>query len=295
LIKGMQLLIKGMQRKFMEKSVVFVIARQRSGTNLLRRSLSASPIFFDLNEIFFRHPPQVQGANRYWDYLKASVAADTDLVVPTEKNQTTLLDGYLKDRIRHVHSGKPGAILLADVKYNTTCNNDPIWHSPLEKPYLLEYIRKRKIRVIHLTRDNIFQACLSTRIAVHRQSWVELGETPADSNQHVDKLHIPRSELVADIDFRSREIEYFRNAFKVLDISTLELSYESLLEKNTGQDRLARSVINRLEQFLDIELGDFNPGIPTRKLVTRRYAEIIGNYPELMTAVREMGRGDWLE
>lgn len=278
----------------MEKHLVFVIARQRSGTNLLRRSLSESPLFYDLNEIFYRHPPQVQGADRYWDYLKDRVAGEPDLIVPTRKHQALLLDGYLTGRVEAVHAEMPGAILLADVKYNTTCNNDPVWHSPLERPYLLEYLRKRKLRVIHLTRNNVFQALLSTRIALHRQSWVALGDTPGEEDGNAEPLHIPVKALLAEIDFRCREIDYFRKAFAALGIGCLELSYEALLEKQDGQDRLAQTVIDSLQSFLDVDLAGFNPGIPTRKLVTRDYSELVTNFAELQEAIREMGREEWL-
>lgn len=269
----------------MIENCIFIIAKQRSGTTLLRRGLSTTNYFYDLNEIF--HP---DAKDLYWSFLKQEVAQNQNLVLPTKHNQDYLLTKFLTQNQQKVKTEKPFAKLLVDVKYNSFCNNNLVWHSPMQKPYLFQYIKNQKLQVIHLVRNNIFQAYLSEQYALSTNTWHLMSQPSEDRiNQKID---ININELKYQIEFRQSEINYFRSSLKQLNINHVELAYEDIIDsqKNEFSDR----VIKMLKSFFDIDSSNFNPLVATKKVMTNKAIDIISNYQKVQNYLSTINKAEWL-
>ena len=122
---------------------VFIFAQQRSGTNLLRKSLSATPLFRDLDEVFDPKQPQ------YWHFRKGKIRQQPKLATPTREHQVGMFEAFLQCRLS---SRQP--YTLIDIKYNSVHSLDDLWLSPMETPVLIDWLVQKQYPVIHLVREN---------------------------------------------------------------------------------------------------------------------------------------------
>jgi len=72
---------------------VFIIAQQRSGTNLLRRSLATTGLFGDTDEVF---DPRRKG---FWPFYQQQVASRPELSRPTASHQIELFESFLESTL----------------------------------------------------------------------------------------------------------------------------------------------------------------------------------------------------
>lgn len=271
-----------------EKNVVVLLAKQRSGTNMFRKSLSETSAFYNMKEIF-HEPKRDADVDNFWDYQMSRIAKNPRLIVPTKENRDHLLDSFLAERLDTIHAKKPKAKVLVDVKYNSTLHSALLWESPVEIPYFLRYIKARNLKVFHLIRTNVFAAYMSSFIAKQTNVWHNF-----DGTKSVDdiQVEVPISDLVQQIKFREREINYFRNKLKSLEVETLELVYEELNDPETNN--LSMITMERIREFLDDE--SIPPTIPisTSKVVTRNFQESITNYGAVKKVLGKLERAHWL-
>ena len=193
---------------------IFVIAQQRSGTNLLRKSLASTPDFRDLDEVF--HPEHKQ----YWHYRKAFLRHQPAMSVPTPNHQITIFESFLKTRLTN-----PQAFTLIDVKYNSTHCLNPIWHSPVDVPLFIQWLIDKQYPVIHLTRSNHLENYVSMAMGTESAKWI-VGrdeDLPGRSLQ----LELDPKVTLKQVQRRERELRRFRHYLQ--NANCVEFEYENLL------------------------------------------------------------------
>lgn len=248
---------------------VFIIAQQRSGTNLLRRSLATTGCFWDSDEIF---DPKTES---YWPFHAEQVAQEVARSLPTSENQIQLFERFLET---HLDNDKP--FTLIDVKYNSTHMLDGMWHSPVSNPELVQWLIRKRFPVVHLVRKNCLENYVSLLAGHYTGQWV-VGKS-ATGTQSV-RLRLDPDETIFQIQRRERELTRFRRC--LASTNHMELAYESLIDGNGG---FSEVVAAQIYHFIGLE-GAASIQVPTRK-TGRPIHETIENYEsEILPALIRHG------
>lgn len=269
----------------MKDLLVFVVAKQRSGTNLLRKSLASTGAFYDVDEIFHNPGNSQSGSHLYWNHFFREVEKNSSVALPTATNQDYLLDSFFKNEAEKIGGGAKQTILV-DVKYNSTMNNNLLWHSPLDVPYLLKYIKKRGFRVVHLVRRNVFDSYLSAKVAAKNKIW-HVSQSDEGRLGAPVKVYIPIAELVREMRIRKQEIHYFRQRLTGLEIEHLELYYDELIEE-TDPATLSGLALDKISRFLGKKYDRSLAIVPLKKIVQHGPDAIIENFAEVRAALEEL-------
>lgn len=253
---------------------VFVVAMQRSGTNLFRKSLSTSGYFHDLNEIFDPYH------KLYWPYRAEAIRQNSKLAIPTSRNQLEIFESFLDHCLT---SEKPFS--LVDVKYNSTQNLNKVWHHPGSRPLLIDWLIEQKCPVIHLVRENVLENYVSNVMAFQSRVWL------------VEKAgHVSDQLIRLDVETTLRTIETIKTQIEVFrtwlqPTNHIELRYESLIDQ---QGEIAAEPIRRTCDLVGID-EELNISIPTKK-TGRLLREMVENFEsEIAPALIENGYGEWLK
>ena len=251
---------------------VFVIAMQRSGTNLLRKSLAQTPLFTDLNEVF---DPFHSG---FWAYRKKVIESDPEYVMPSESNQTMLWTDYLRYHLANVNT----PFALIDVKYNSTHNLNAVWQEPGDPPLLVRWLQRQPLPIIHIVRENLLDGYVSNLLACHLKIWVSDDDRVS---QGITFTLDPRN-TVAELSRRRREIDLFRDW--LLDTRHIELTYESLTASDANS--VPRDTIGQIGRLLETDHQNLPHCIPiaTRKMGGSA-AQLVTNFTEILEALCQNG------
>ncbi|MCH2181785.1 MAG: sulfotransferase [Mariniblastus sp.] len=256
-----------------DPSPVFVIAMQRSGTNLLRKALANDGSLFDLNEIFDPFHQQ------YWSYREQMIRDNPDLSVPSSSNQLEVFESFLNHHLHH-----SPARLIVDVKYNSTHHLNRVWHAPGSRPLLLDWLVEQQCPVIHLVRDNILENYVSNVVAFESRSWVAGAEDSGDTFS--TKLNV--RETLRKLQIFERQISVFRKW--LAPTNCLELTYERLLGSG-GQ--LAEDASRQIREHLGIT-GHRPFQVKTQKS-KRALVDVIENFEtDIRPALIQHGYERWL-
>lgn len=258
---------------------VIVVAKQRSGTNLLRRTLGTSTLFEDMNEVFHHREPA-----HFWNFRSALVQEDPSLLLPTEENQAKVLSLFFESLKETLVSKK---FFLIDIKYNSVHHLNPIWHNPIDIPHIFSILAEQEVPVIHLVRTNILETYVSSLVANNLKVWVTQRENLVKDL----RLKVNTKQLLAQLRRRQREIETFRTWFSELNsLHTIELNYESLLNEKSS---FSQSVLDEIREFLAVN-ESLEVSTPTKKIASS-LPEMIENYDEIVSTLAQTEFSPFLE
>lgn len=243
---------------------VVVVAKQRSGTNLLRRTLASSQYFEDLNEVFHMNNDQ---PNLFWQFRQELIKENYELAFPSQENQTQIFSLFI-DKI----SNASVDFSLIDIKYNSSHHLNHLWQDPLETPYLLELLAKNNIPIIHLVRKNIFETYVSLMTASKLNVWVSWDK----SFTHYLTFKIDINHMLAFLKNLKKEINLYRQwLYSFKGIIVTELNYENLLNTQGG---FSEKIEQEICDFLQIS-EKLNLTIPTKK-IAKSLQETVENYED---------------
>ena len=252
------------------QKVLIVVARQRSGTNLLRSLLVDSKQFIDYKEVFGQKV--TNSPNSYFNFRRKLYQENIDYSLPTVENVETIFRKYLE-----YLQGKSKNRFILDIKYNSFCHFTPFWHSPLEPPMLVKLIKKYQIPVIHLIRDNVLETECSTEL--YRKNWVATlreGEKLKHSTVSIDP-----NTIINKLNERNQEIDLFKNYFDnykyVCTINYAEIGKGSL----TTQTR--KKIFEKFNIAIEEDVTS-----PLKKM-GRSLSETIENYEEISKLLLKNG------
>ena len=201
----------------MEKFVL--MANRRTGTSLMIDCLNSHPRIHCTKRAFgvekrFANPDENHQSGGYFLYRT----------------------GSLKRRLRHVFA--PGGLIAEFLDREIFVQAQPgtdvigfrlLYEKVRRHPQLLDLMRSRNMKVIHLVRENILKTYISTITApLHKMYHPREGAEIRTVSIEVD---IPR--MLRELDRRERLVEEMRRAVDGLPV--LEISYESFVRDRDAE------------------------------------------------------------
>ncbi len=171
---------------------------------------------------------------------------------------------------------RPSVLAYLDGVYGGAAPGEAIgfklMHSQVrEHPATLAYLRRRRVRTVHLRRRNLLDRLLS--MEAMRQS----GVSKSNDDVPPTRLTVDPTDLVARLRRLARPVTAARTAVRLLGIPALEVDYEDLVAEP--------------ERFADV-VGFLLPGdtggalsSSLRKLVRLDHRQLIENYDEVAAAL----------
>lgn len=217
------------------KKIVFMIARQRSGTNALNSILDQHEDICCTWEIFHPNGKQKKELN-FYSFL--NLYSDSYTKIAT--NLCTIFDEYIKNICATLKQN----VIIFDVKYNSLNNINSVWYSHFhEIPTLINYIINHNYCILHLTRKNY----LNQYISHIRANLTE---------EYVHKNH----NLNDDIQFRINlnDLQYFIKASMAEDLfyKNLLANYKNYCQLDYYElfhdDCLSKYCLDILHNFLQV-------------------------------------------
>ena len=270
-----------------------VIACQRNGTHLLRHILNSNPAIAVLGETFSHA--------KYFMCWHNFVGNLPDGCYPplTRPDTMMLVDHYIHAIKRDVHVNsdcyggpKPQLKLIGlDVKYEHIRCVEPLYSDLRSRPFLFDYFRDRRVRILHLIRRNVVQTAISIIIANMRKVWHNY-----DGGLIPGRYQISPVQLFHYINWINSEREEFLRLSH--DLSMQTCYYEDLVEDigRVDGDGFFRedSALGSVATFLDVP-NRFRFVPCMSKVINRPYCEILENYDELRRAIQDSAYSEFAE
>jgi hypothetical protein len=187
---------------------------------------------------------------------------------------TALLDEYFSFALAQSN----GKSVTIDIKYAHVHNFEIGWWPIFRKPFFFEYIKSRKIRLIHLSRWNSLEAVISADVAESRGKWHAIGENrPATAE---DAIEVNARRILDQVAMLNEQ----KTAFLKWSCTCncLAITYEELADASAGAECL-----KQVANFLGAEFPEAFASGYTK--VTPPLPQIVRNWPELANACRENG------
>jgi LPS sulfotransferase NodH len=223
-----------------------ILARSRTGSNLLRSLLNSHPQIVVFSEVF-RNPDAIDwGFPGYRQSPRDARLMRQDPVA------------FLENRI---FAGQPRNVAAVGFKlfyyHAREPQLAPLW------PYLAQ---ADDIKIIHLKRRNILRTHLSRERAIRTDEWARLDDAPRPETP----IHLDYERCLADFE-QTRRWEEEMDAF-FAGREMLQLTYEALVADMTGE-------MDRVQAFLGVPRRDLTP--LTKKQAQKPLSAAIANYDEL--------------
>ena len=228
-----------------------IFATQRTGSSWVSSMLGSHPAVETFGELF-QHGAKRE--NAFPAYVERHGGRRSRFARPG------LTFGFLND----LYAPRPGIeatgfkLMYQDVK---------------EHPYVLAYIARRRVRVVHLLRTNLLDIVVSNDTARAR------GRFHA-SDEQVEQVAVPvdPDTIVSRLETLDRKVRLARALLAAVRAPRLEVSYEELVAEPARWSDVLRFV------------GVHDPAAalttPLKKLNTLRKDATISNYGEIETVLR---------
>jgi transposase-like protein len=284
---------------------VVLLARQRSGTNVLRSILDTHPEVFCAPEVFNNRMDT--------DYLiggrKHGGAA---YVNPSELSYFNFLDKYAKgdikkvllpddheniflDFLEYLRCFTSKQVLVLDVKYMSTHHITKNWHFITEEPFFFSLLKEHNLRVLNLTRKNFLRYWLSELKAQQSRVWQEfdesvVGDKPWYTERKNSRMQRQESKIYVDIDELLETLRLCHSENKVVEDSFSEyehyltFDYDDLFAYIGAP--LSPLVLKRFAQWAGIDNSFAAKRPEYKKLSHLTLEETIENYEAVVQALR---------
>jgi LPS sulfotransferase NodH len=235
---------------------------QRTGTILLCSSLNQHPEILSLDEIFVNHPR----------YKPGMIAAFRDYVVESGKSNAPVLINHKRTIYKYLNQfyslpdyKARGFKLMANQADHLT--------------YIKKYLIKQKVKIIKMTRANVFKIFLSRYRAEQTGLFHSRQKRIAKDIPRLTKtlVKLPVDRLISELESIERENRQLDCIVESLRIPTITVTYESLVENFTTS---IKDVLSFLEVNPDITIE------PARKKISpHQLSESIENYEDVRSVL----------
>jgi hypothetical protein len=249
---------------------VVLLARQRSGTNVLRSILDTHSEIFCLPEIFNnrmdtdylvggrKHGGSAYfnpGELSYFNFLEKYAGSNIKKILLPDDHENTFLDF-----LEYLRCFSSKQFLVVDVKYMSTHHITKSWHFITEEPFLFSLIKEHKLRVLNLTRKNFLRYWMSELKAQQTKTWQEFEEAVVgDKPWYVERK---------DSTVQRQEPRITVDTGELLEILRLCRSENKVIEDSFSE----------YEHYMTFDYDDMFAyiGAPLSPLVLERFARWIG-------------------
>lgn len=259
-------------------NLFILLSHERSGSHLVGEFLSSLTDFKVFDEVC--NPDAVKPEHfleSFYRFKYDTIVRDPQFLLnPTRQGHFAFVEAYFKQllALRAPHN------VAVDIKYGHVQNFEWWWWPMLERPTLLNICEASGIGVIHLFRENVIEATVSSMIADRRKVW---HSWQANAETMSQTFRLPVQEIIRRAKLLEKEIQWFRKWTK--KNNRIEITYERVSAElgHNGQ--------------LDAELAIFLGGAPTAPFrpryqkLTRPMREVLENFDELKAACEGAGLG----
>jgi hypothetical protein len=279
------------QIKRLNKSITLLMARQRSGTNVLRRCLSTHNKIYSINEIFDTGIYNNSNFDLYSNnYLELISENKSDLIgsyysynfdyMNNTKKPITNLKTFEK-YVNFIREVCPAENIIIDIKYNHIRNLHG-FITPLTEgqPELFKIIQKNNWKVLNLTRKNYVKTFISGDLALKTGAYVVDKDSKIKANDEI-KLNINTQNLLNSINQMKKEDLY------ILERLSNYTNYEQIdyLEMFDAEQNFCSNFLEKMALFFNVE-NNFNKSPLLKKLQNKTLKEIVVNYKEVEVALQ---------
>jgi hypothetical protein len=259
-----------------------LIGSQRCGTNFFRELMNTNQQTVVHGEIMMPYPLP----NCWHNFVRTMVSR---AMPPMYANDCVeLFDEYLvflREDVKRGYPGKLGVLSAVglDLKYNQLRFIAPLIRDLEQKPFLVDYFWRRNMPIVHIIRRNTIHQALSLVIAAARNVYHNYGGQKFDG-----KVKLDPESVISHADWVAKDREVFRKLAGGMNY--LEVYYEDIADDCKTADESRRitqdsKILKKVAEFLDVP-NEFYAPSTISKVVNRPYSEIIENYDEVVTAVR---------
>lgn len=260
--------------------VFILLSHERSGSHLVGEYIGAHENFRMVDEICnpgaLRPAKHPESFHRFrYDYILKDSSYSLE---PSRASHVAFINAYFD----HLKKLKEPHDIAVDVKYGHVQNFEWWWCPVLERPFLLSLAQESDIGIVHLYRENVVEATVSSLIADKRKVWhsweagadapLQRFELPVHNVVHRAKLLERQTALYTDWTAKNRK---------------LAVTYE---EVSTGLDNGEAG--GRLSAFLGSKLR--RAFAPKHQKLTPPLREVVQNYDDLRKACDDAGLGRFL-
>jgi len=257
--------------------VSILLSHERSGSHLAGEFIGALANYRMVDEVCnpgaLKPKTHRESFHRFrYDYMLADPAF---LLEPSRARHSAFVAAFFE----HLQSIKAPHNIAVDIKYGHVHNFEWWWSPALERPYLFNFCEERDIGIVHLYRQNVVEATVSSAIADQRKDW-HSWEKGADSRDAA-KYKVAVGHVVHRAKLLEEQSRLYREWTS--KIRKLELTYEEIAAGlGSGGETEAR-----LGEFLHSKPR--HPFKPRHQKLTPPLHDVVENYEELKTACRARG------
>ena len=197
------------------------------------------------------------------------------LLEPTIQGHRDFITAYFA----HLQSLAAPARVAVDIKYGHVQNFEWWWWPMFERPALLTLCEAADIGIIHLYRENVVEATVSSMVANRRKIWHSW--QPGALAESVAPLALPVGEVVRKSKLLERQTRLFRDWTR--KNTKIEITYESIAT-DLGKGGPAEVALTGFLESSPKKV--FSPRV---QKLTPPLREIVENFGELKEACEKAG------
>jgi len=259
---------------------VFLLARQRSGTNIFCDLIGKHGDIFPCPEIFHPSPTGLDPAQLklgFVSYLQRMISwRGATAMYQYVTDRHAFFDGFLE----YIESIADRPWIIFDIKYNSTHHLDKAWRGISSMPHIFDYAGSRGIKVLNLTRNNFLRFYLSERKAFLTQQWSVHGDV--DIRDKERPIVLDSADLLEKLSSCEEENRMVKMALSNHPES-MAMEYSEVFP---APGEFCGKTINRFFDWLDIPRHDVKFGKSFRKQSCLPLDQAIENYEEVRNALR---------
>jgi hypothetical protein len=193
---------------------------------------------------------------------------------------------YIESRIRNhwERNAKAASRALGfDVKYDQLWQVSAGGPARVGAPFLLDYLKRNRMILIHTVRKNVIKCSISEIIAKKRDLWHNYGATRIDRSYAIDPADcLGRARLIV----RSRlEFETWSRGCRLIKAEYEELA-EAIARARDGQIAEDAPPFKDIAQALRVT-ASFSYDGRLRRAIDVPYSRLVSNFAELQLAVAD--------
>ena len=261
--------------------LMILLSHDRSGSHFLGSYLRALPDFRMVDEICNEEAvdPKTNPLSFFgFRFRRAAENPDFGLY-----RRTPVVSALLDEYFAFVLEQSAGKRVAVDIKYGHVHNFEIGWWPIFRKPFLLQYVQSRRLKIIHLSRWNSLETVVSGEVAERRKQWHAIDNKREASEADAIVVDCKRmQDQIAELNQQKDAFSRWLHGLKCLSVL-----YEDLTGEESGEDCRAR-----IASFVGAKpLKGFSS--PYRK-VTPAPPRIVRNWTEVSMFCRDNGLTHYL-
>lgn len=245
-----------------------VFAEARSGTHYFESTLGQHPEIKSCHEIL----PNNKNKTDFHFYWLERIKKDPDAIQPHSRPK------IFEDYLTYLESLFPEkTAIIIDIKY----------HQVDWIPMLMNVLKLKKVKIIHLLRRNILKLYLSNLLNRNKKELNRpLHTVKGGPDVEAVKIQLDLNDLIANLKLLSN-VQNRHTAILSHNFDYLEVSYEDCINGRERDDSINSNVLEKIYTFIGIQ--DRNNQLQTHftKMNSNTLSDLIENYQDVYNILKD--------